>query len=254
MVNDTFTMYLTRLLQVEVHKRLSKEAMSLIEKYGSWYIQLPTFTYLRIQGFTFEPYKLPRYLTDKMVLVEVVRKLPEFDCIKKEKHRQGITFLITLGKMMAICPIAEATKIVNEELELFHLGIYKVRNRFDPFQRISTTKGEKFIHRIDIEDYWVNLTDEFGVRRKIWSRMSVDFMRKCNFLSIPDQLKDDGNHIHPQYAKEKDKPVPSLDWSQPEMVDLNVLMREVNDCSRESVDKKINKLRRQNTTLTYENM
>lgn len=98
------------------------------------------------------------------------------------------------------------------------------------------------------------LKDEFEDRRKMWSQMSTDFMRKCNFFSIPNQVKDDGNHIHPQSAKEKDKPVPSPDWSQPEMVDLNILMREVNDCSREWVDKQINKLRRQNNTRTYEKM
>lgn len=60
-VNDIFTMCLTRLLQGGVHKRLSKEAMSLVEKYKSWFIQFPTFTYIRIQGFTSEPYKLLRY-------------------------------------------------------------------------------------------------------------------------------------------------------------------------------------------------
>lgn len=105
-------------------------------------------------------------------------------------------------------------------------------------------KGEKFTHKIDIEDYWANLIDELRVRRKMWSQMSVDFMRKCNFFSIPDQVKDDGNHVHPQYVKE-DKPVPSPNWSRPKLVDLSILMREVNDYSREWVDKQINKLRRQ---------
>lgn len=37
-VNDGFLMYLTRLLQGGTHKRLSKEAMALVEKYGSWFI------------------------------------------------------------------------------------------------------------------------------------------------------------------------------------------------------------------------
>lgn len=51
------------------------------------------------------------------------------------------------------------------------------------------------------------------------------FMRKCYFFLIPDQVKDDGNHIHPQCVKEKDKPITSPNWCKPAMVDLNILMR-----------------------------
>lgn len=84
-VNDMFTMYLTRLLQGGLHMRLSKGAMALVEKYGSWFIQFPTFSYIRIQGCSYHPYHLPRYPTDRMVLLEVVRQLTEFDFIQKEE-------------------------------------------------------------------------------------------------------------------------------------------------------------------------
>lgn len=58
-------------------------------------------------------------------------------------------------------------------------------------------------------------------------------MRKCNLFSILDQVLDDSDHTHPQYVNEKDKPFLSPSWMQPELVDLNVFMREVNDYSRE---------------------
>lgn len=43
-------------------------------------------------------------------------------------------------------------------------------------------------------------------------------------------------------------------WTQPEFVDLNVLMRDVNDYSREWVDKYVNELRKLKVTFTYEKM
>lgn len=51
-VNDAFLMCITRTLQGGTHQRLTQEAKDLISRFGSWYIQFPRFTYLRIQGFT----------------------------------------------------------------------------------------------------------------------------------------------------------------------------------------------------------
>lgn len=102
-VNDAFTMYIIRLLQGGIHKGLSKEATKLVEKYGSWHIQFPTFTYLRIRGFRIEPYRLPMYLTDKIILLEVVRQLLDYDFLQKEKHRTRITLPIALGKTLEVC-------------------------------------------------------------------------------------------------------------------------------------------------------
>lgn len=118
-------MYITRSLQGEIHKWLSKEATKLVEKYGSWCIQFPTFTYLWIQGFQSEPYKLPRYPMDMMISLEVVRQLLEYDFLQKEKHRAWITLPIALGKSLEVCHTIATTNLVIEELEFYHLGTYK---------------------------------------------------------------------------------------------------------------------------------
>ena len=60
--------------------RLSLEAQKLIENYGSYIIQFPKFTYLRVVGFEEEPMKLPCYALDCFVLAEVCRQL--FSVIK----------------------------------------------------------------------------------------------------------------------------------------------------------------------------
>lgn len=50
LVNDTFTMHITRTLQGEIHQRLSPEAQEPVKKHGVWFIQFPKFTYIRIHG------------------------------------------------------------------------------------------------------------------------------------------------------------------------------------------------------------
>lgn len=55
------------------------EAMEFISIYGSFFIQFPRFTYLRVGGFEGQPFKLPRYAFDSYVLIEVSRQLAYID-------------------------------------------------------------------------------------------------------------------------------------------------------------------------------
>ena len=45
-VNDVFTMCIVRTLQKRPHIRMSMGAMKLVEEYGAWFIQFPTFSYI----------------------------------------------------------------------------------------------------------------------------------------------------------------------------------------------------------------
>lgn len=58
---DAFTMKTVRILQGTPAKRLSSEAEAKIKKYGSWFIQFPQFTYIRVAGSTISPKRLLRY-------------------------------------------------------------------------------------------------------------------------------------------------------------------------------------------------
>lgn len=51
---------------------------------------------MRIGGFEGEPYKLPRYVFDRQVLIEVCRKLAHIDKKYGEEHQIGVSFPIEL--------------------------------------------------------------------------------------------------------------------------------------------------------------
>lgn len=96
--------------------------------------------------------------------------------------------------------------------------------------------------------------DEQAVKRRMWSRMSMDFTRKCGLFLIPDQVLDDRDHMHPQYENEIKKATLLPNWSELEEIDLKILMREALSFSRTWVDIQMNKLVDMGVSFTYEKM
>ncbi len=54
---------------------MSIEAATKIITIRAYYIQFKTFTHLRVVGTQVKPKKLSRYLLDRLILLEIVRKL-----------------------------------------------------------------------------------------------------------------------------------------------------------------------------------
>lgn len=74
-VKDGFTFTIIRKLHDEMERRISNEATDEIAKYGNWYIQFRTFTYVWVSSFHGYPWKLPCYPSDKLLLLELCRKI-----------------------------------------------------------------------------------------------------------------------------------------------------------------------------------
>lgn len=72
-INDTFLFSIIIRLIGDIGFRLSKEAMELVKKWVSWSIQNFRSTYLRVSGFTGEPFLLLGYCTDRVNLLEYAR-------------------------------------------------------------------------------------------------------------------------------------------------------------------------------------
>lgn len=131
--NDAFTMHITRMLQNAEHVRLSDGAKGLIKNYGAWFIQFPTFTYIRIDGCPVAPYRLPRYPTDHIVLLEIVRQICDFDAIvKKEKHKIGFggDFPLRIG-VAKMCPSIQSAHTTGDELAAYGFSFHSKRMNFD---------------------------------------------------------------------------------------------------------------------------
>ncbi|KAH9306154.1 hypothetical protein KI387_010558, partial [Taxus chinensis] len=56
---------------------VSNEAWEVVSRIDSIFIQFAYFTYLRVIRFSREPVKLPKYPNDRLITMELSRKLVE---------------------------------------------------------------------------------------------------------------------------------------------------------------------------------
>ena len=78
-------------------KILSIEVASRISQLGAYYIQFDTFTYIKISGSTIYPKKLPKYPSDKLILLGIGRKLEIAYEQLKVKQKNCWNFPISIG-------------------------------------------------------------------------------------------------------------------------------------------------------------
>jgi len=200
-----------RILQGTPARRLSTKVEAKVKKYGSWFIQFPQFTYIRVARRIACPKRLPRYPTYKVVLMELARQLEHYDNMMKLKGESGITFSFGIGNDTCLNLVAFA---VAEELEWYHLGWYRERKEFDPNGLIKASHENTFKHIPTIEDFWANAHDDFNVRKLAFSRLLVGMMRAIRWrgLDIPDQLEDDENVLREDYDTMDGIELGPVDW------------------------------------------
>lgn len=71
-MNNAFIFTIIQSIEGDYEKWLSDEATAQIIALRAYYIQFKTFTYLRVAGTSVNPKKLPRYPSDKLILLEIV--------------------------------------------------------------------------------------------------------------------------------------------------------------------------------------
>lgn len=162
-VNDAFTMHLVRLMQEGLHIRLSKQATTLIRKYGAWFIQFPRFTYIKIVGFEGTPYQLPRYPLDRLVLMEVPRQAHPAGSLLRDKKQSGFTFPVILGNLDVRFKNLVQAEESFAELASYCLQEHFPRKCFDHDGLGKKAYDKHYRAKVLIEDYWSNCSDDFEV-------------------------------------------------------------------------------------------
>ncbi len=106
----------------------------------------------------------------------------------------GLQFPISIGEgKTEVCPCLKATEKSSDELHFFHLLLYPKRNDFDPYNKISSTGGSKYQHKVHLEDFWANAANENEIRKRLHSRLPLNIIRTCNIFKVPDQMEEDPN-------------------------------------------------------------
>lgn len=83
-------------------QRMSLEAQNLVQNYGSFYIQFPRFSYIKIWGFEEEPLRLLRYVLDYFFLAEVCRNFFSMIQDNLPEGKWESLFPIKLGSLACV--------------------------------------------------------------------------------------------------------------------------------------------------------
>lgn len=101
------------------------------------------------------PYKLPRYPSNKLLFLEVCRKVIEVQQPIARKQKHGYSFPIQIG--VYLCANTQNSKNAKIEMSKYRFDLYQdPQGRFDPIGNISKVMGEYFIHESKLEDHWAN--------------------------------------------------------------------------------------------------
>lgn len=72
------------------NRRVSYAAREKVSEYGFLFLQFPTFTYMRVGCYSGQPYMLPRYPTNKIILMELGRQIMAVHAHQSVKHKVGM--------------------------------------------------------------------------------------------------------------------------------------------------------------------
>lgn len=187
-----------------------------------------------------------------MILLEVLRQLEIYQSFKRIRQKEAITFPFFIGNMEESYPTAQAAESARLEMQWYPFTFYRSRVNYDPHSNIGSVNGERFRHKVDIEDFWVNAANKFDIKKRLFSKLPVSLIKTTEPFLAPDQLEDNAEYTQPNF--DEHAPLPPIKWLEPKHADLTTLMRPVMKYSRWWVDQQCHRLRQRDIILTYDLM
>lgn len=83
---------------------------------------------------------------NRVVLLEVVRHLLSYVKAYRHKHGTGVSFPITLGDSIEVCPSTHTAEDAEKELAFHSLNPFMPRDYFDPYDNVKEVLGKKYGH------------------------------------------------------------------------------------------------------------
>jgi len=131
-------------------RRVSDDALTVVNGLGCLFIQFSTFTYLRVGYYHGYPYMLPKFPSDKIVLIELCWKMIIVHNKQMELNKPGFRFPIEICRyFVAIASKAKAKEI---EMQLVTMKQFRNRPKFDYWGVKDKIKRNTQFHEPMVED------------------------------------------------------------------------------------------------------
>ena len=96
-VNDCFIFVVILVIEGDYAKWMLVEVATRITKINAYYIQFKTFTYLRVADTLVNANKLPIYPYDRLILMEIARKITFVYVKVRKQNKKTRVWPITIG-------------------------------------------------------------------------------------------------------------------------------------------------------------
>jgi hypothetical protein len=127
-------------------RRFMHNAKAIVKGFGCLFIKFPKFTYIREEGFSRRPYKLPRYPNDRIIQIELTKQLQTSHTLLSNIHRVGVPYPLTFGQEMYYCLATQCVKYFEKQLVEYKLDLHKNWGNFDPNGKLRNHFGIQYAH------------------------------------------------------------------------------------------------------------
>lgn len=170
---------------------------------------------------------LPRYPSDEVVIMEFLRQAHDVHTVLRNRKKPVLSFPFGLG--IYTCRLVADAKSMGDELSKLGLKPYNERRSYDPHGVFAAQLEKNYAHLPALEDFWANCRDEFEVRRRSYSRLTLHQMKDYLAKDIEGLLDDDGDVLLPMYTRNQieDQPLPQVNWANKESLSVEERTRQV---------------------------
>lgn len=144
------------------NKIASEHAWKVVNQYRFMFLQFSTFTYLKVGYFNGETFMLPRYPSNKIVLMELACQMNAVHEAQSGSHKIGLKFTLTIGRY-SINSIFKA-RAIEEKMRRVTMRFFKARKDFDYRGMINKLK-KAYVHVHRIKDVWVDYRSKHDIRK-----------------------------------------------------------------------------------------
>lgn len=188
-VNDAFLFQVFIKLIGDVGYRINQEDMAIIKQQS---------TYIRVSGFKENPMLLPKYCSNRLILLEYFSQMVKLQSLLSSKHKIGVDFSVTIGYFSCSkIQVANTTEPQLQDLQLKEFDY--AREFYDPNGKLKLMMPKAYEgHKPELEDFQANLQDSFEFREKSYYQVTVPKIRDFEIdTNLPKELRDDGELLYP---------------------------------------------------------
>ena len=136
-----------------------------VQKYGSVFIQFLKFTYIWLATYDGSPLMLPRFVDDKLVLVEMCRQISQINKLCRNRKVDERPFPIGIGYYN--CDTASDARNIERSIATINLHPYTMHFPYDSkdyaVNELKLASG--LGHFLALENFWEDCECFFEVRK-----------------------------------------------------------------------------------------